>query len=187
MKSQLPEDKFREVVFEVIINSKVLEGFDISHEYWENFNVRDEKTHKQLGFFDIEHIDDPCVIIIATNSKEYIESSQVKMLIRSIKVKKGEKSMNLESFAKRIVTLAEIEHCEKKSEPTAVEQARFTVKRNEMVLDTVQKKKFSQINDKRYCFQCDIVSMPFDHPSLHNINQLKHGQKKRMRNGSERK
>ena len=42
-----------------------------------------------------------------------------------------------------------------------------------MVLETVQKKKFSQLNDKRYYFQCGIVSLPFSHPYLRQIDQFK--------------
>ena len=33
-----------------------------------------------------------------------------------------------------------------------------------MVLETVQKKKFSQLNEKRYYFQCGIVSLLFHIP-----------------------
>ena len=46
-----------------------------------------------------------------------------------------------------------------------------------MVLETVQKKKFSQLNNKSYYFQCGIVSLPFAHPHLHKINQFKWNKK----------
>ena len=42
-----------------------------------------------------------------------------------------------------------------------------------MVLETVHKKKFSQLNDKRYYFQCGIVSLPFSHPHLQKIDEYK--------------
>ena len=61
-----------------------------------------------------------------------------------------------------------------------MEQARFTVKKNEMVLETVQKKKFSQLNDKRYYFQCGIVSLPVSHPHLKKVNQFKWYKKQRI-------
>ena len=35
------------------------------------------------------------------------------------------------------------------------------VKNNEMVLKEIEKSKFSQIDDKRYYFSDDIVSLPF--------------------------
>ena len=39
-----------------------------------------------------------------------------------------------------------------------------------MVLEQVEKSKFAQINDKRYCFSDGIVSLPFLHPFLDEIN-----------------
>ena len=51
-----------------------------------------------------------------------------------------------------------------------------------MVLETVQKKKFSQLKDKRYYFQCGIISLPFAHPHLCKINEHKWSQKQRIKN-----
>ena len=49
-----------------------------------------------------------------------------------------------------------------------------------MVLETVQKKMFSQLNDKRYYFQCGIVSLPFVHPHFRKINEFKWNKKQRI-------
>ena len=49
-----------------------------------------------------------------------------------------------------------------------------------MVLETVKKKKFSQLNDKRYYFSCGIVSLPFSHPHLQKINEFKWGKKQKI-------
>ena len=40
------------------------------------------------------------------------------------------------------------------------EISRFTVFQGEMMKKTVQKTKFSQLNDKRFCFPDGIVSLP---------------------------
>ena len=74
--SKVPEKMFRDILFLVIVKSKVLDRFNVSHEFWRQFNVRDEKTPKQLGLYEIEHIDNPCLVTIATNPKEYIEYFQ---------------------------------------------------------------------------------------------------------------
>ena len=68
-----------------------------------------------------------------------------------------------------------------KKKETTVAQSRFTVKKNEMVLETV-KKKFSQLNDKRYCFRCGIVSLPFARRHLRKINEFKWYKKQRIEN-----
>ena len=93
---------FRDIIFLVIINSKVLERFDVSHEFWEPFDVRKENTRKQLGLYEIEHIEDPCFVTIATNPKEYIEYFKSEYINKKHKgIRKSENSLNLESFAKR--------------------------------------------------------------------------------------
>ena len=51
-----------------------------------------------------------------------------------------------------------------------------------MVLETVQKSKFSQLNDERYYFQCGIVSLPFSDSHLQKINEHKWKKKQRIEN-----
>ena len=78
---------FRETLFKVIVENKVLERFDVSHEFWEQFGVRDVKTRKNLGLFETEHIDDPCQVTIAVNPKEYIlKNLKVISQIKNIRV-----------------------------------------------------------------------------------------------------
>ena len=38
--SDLPEDKFRDIIFEVIVTSKIYKRFDTSHEFWDIFGAR---------------------------------------------------------------------------------------------------------------------------------------------------
>ena len=175
---------FRDIIFLIIINSKVLDRFDVSHEFWEQFGVKQENTRKQLSLYEIEHIDDPCFLTIAANSKEYIEYFESEYINKKHKgIKKSKNSMNLQSFGKRINSLREIEQYEdREKNETAIEQSRFTVQKNEKVLETVQKKKFSQLNDKRYYFQCGIVSLPLAHLHLRKINEHKWSQKQRIKN-----
>ena len=51
-----------------------------------------------------------------------------------------------------------------------------------MVLETVEKLKFVQINDKRYYFECGIVSLPFCYVYLNKINQYKMYKKQKVEN-----
>ena len=79
-KSQLQEDKFREVIFEVITNNDVFEWFDLSNQFWNKFNVREYIRY-------IEYID----------YIEYFESKNCNKKQKGIK--NSEKRMNLESFS----------------------------------------------------------------------------------------
>ena len=52
--------------------------------------------------------------------------------------------------------------------------SRLTVVQGEMVKKkTVTKCKFSQLNDKRFYFPDGIVSIPFGHPNLKEIDEFK--------------
>ena len=142
-ENRVPEKMLRDIIFLVIINSRVLERFEVSHEFWQQFGVRKENTRKQLGLYEIEHIEDPCFVTIATNPKEYIEYFQSQNMNKRHKgIRKSENCMNLESFVERIDSLREIEDYEDRSKikEKTVGQSRFTVKKNEMVLETVQKR-----------------------------------------------
>ena len=60
-------------MFEVIINNNILHRFDTSHKFWEKYSIRNESLRKKLGYFSIKNIDDPCIVTVAVNPKEYFE------------------------------------------------------------------------------------------------------------------
>ena len=110
----------------------MLERFDVSHEFWEQFGVRKENTRKQLGLYEIKHIEDPCFVTIATNPKEYIKYFQSQGINKRYKrIRKSENSINLESFAEKIDSLREIEEYKdrRKIKEKTVAQTRFAVKK----------------------------------------------------------
>ena len=75
--SETPESKFREIIFEVIATSKIYKRFDSSHVFWDNFSARKEHKRKKLGYFEIEHIDNPCILTIAANPKDWNKMSGI--------------------------------------------------------------------------------------------------------------
>ena len=68
-KSNICQQKYREIIFEVIITSKIYDRFDCSREYWEQFNSRKENLRKCLGYFEIENIDNLCILTTACNPR----------------------------------------------------------------------------------------------------------------------
>ena len=56
-----------------MIKSKLLERIDLSDEFYEQFGVRNKKLKKQVGLYEVESIDNPTMITIAINPKEYFE------------------------------------------------------------------------------------------------------------------
>ena len=56
-----------------MLKSKIFDRFDLSAEFYEQFDCGNENLKKRVGFFEIEIIDKPNVITIALNPKEYCE------------------------------------------------------------------------------------------------------------------
>ena len=69
----VPNEKFCDVLFEVITNNKILNRFDTSYEFWYRFIVRNKDLRKHLGYLAIENVDDSCIVTVAINPKEYFE------------------------------------------------------------------------------------------------------------------
>ena len=63
-ESCTPDSQFREVLFEVIISNNILHRFDTSHKFWGKYSFRKESLRKMLGYFPIENINDPCIVIV---------------------------------------------------------------------------------------------------------------------------
>ena len=60
------------------------------------------------------------------------------------------------------------------------EVSRFMVQGGEMKKETIVKNKFSQLNDKRIYFPNGILSLPFHHSDLKELNKFK--EKMELRN-----
>lgn len=67
------DEMFRDFIFEIIANNSVLEMFGTSHEFGEKFSNRSSKLKKKLGYFDVEHIDNPTLVFLGMNLKDYIK------------------------------------------------------------------------------------------------------------------
>ena len=172
LKSTLPESKARKVIFECMTKSKILERLDVSNEYWKQYNVYNAATKKQMGLFEIEHIDNPNVCTIAVNPKEYFEKFKNKDINKKHKgVRKGTRGMMFENYANRIKRLR---YGLNMSQPIEnIKQKRFQIRNTDMKMTTINKVKFARLNDKRYYFSDGIVSLPFGHISLEKVRQYK--------------
>ena len=59
--------------------------------------------------------------------------------------------MEFEGYAKRVNSIRETETFRQPPKQKQ-KQNRFKIKNNQMTLEEIEKSKFAQINDKRYCF-----------------------------------
>ena len=47
--NNIPETRVRDVIFEVIVSTKIYNRFDTSQSFWDNFDARKPKRPKKLG------------------------------------------------------------------------------------------------------------------------------------------
>ena len=62
--SQISEKESRNIMFEVMIVSKVINRLDLSDDFWVQFGVQEKTPKKQIGLCEVESIDNPNVITI---------------------------------------------------------------------------------------------------------------------------
>ena len=124
-------------MFEVIISNDILRRFDTSHKFSEKYSVKNESLQKELGYFSVENIDDPCVVTVAVNPKEYFEEFESQAVNKKHKgLRKDAAGMEFEDYAKRINLIIEIEtfgHLLNEKQ----KQNRFAIKNNKIVLEEI--------------------------------------------------
>ena len=128
---------------------------------------------KKLGYYEVESIDKPCYVTLAVNPKEYFEVFKNQKINKKYKgIKKGSYGIEFKNFANRIKSLLNFGTFQK---PVVEykEVSRFTVFQGEMMKKTVQKTKFSQLNDKQFYFPDGIVSLPYGQQNLKEIDDFK--------------
>ena len=87
-------------------------------------------------------------------------------------IKKGSSGINYENYAERIKPLYDFDTY-KKSKADSKNLVRISVKKGEVTTYTKKKNKFSQLNDKRFYFPSGIISLPFGHKYLEEIDDYK--------------
>ena len=118
---------------------------------------------------------------MAVNPKEYLELFKDINLNKKHKgIKKGSSQLGFENFSQIIKSLVNFDTFEKPPCDTK-KVSRLTVLAGEMVKASVIKNKFSQLNDKRFYFPDGIVSLPFHHPVLAEINEFKQKRAKELK------
>ena len=71
--------------------------------FWERFNVQDFSNQKFLGLYEVESINDPCLVILAVNPKEYFEYFKSTSVNKTHKgIKKGSLGMDYKNYAERM-------------------------------------------------------------------------------------
>ena len=165
LNCRLNEKDSRNMIFEIMINSKIFERLD-----WLQFDVRNTSKEKRVGLYKIESIYNPNIVTIAVNTKEYFEKYKDKSFNKKHKgLKKDTPGMHFEAYANRVMSLSDFTNQKTKK----IQQNRFQIKNTEMRMQSISKSQFAGLNDKRFYFYDGIVSMPFGLPLLEKLRKEK--------------
>ena len=171
LSSNITEDRARNIIFEILI-LKLRDRLDTSHEFFERFSCRDPTTKKVVGLNEIESIDNPNVVTIAVNPKEYLEVFRNKGINKKHKgIKKTTPGMNFESFSTRIMDTREYTHAQKKAK--SLLQSKFKLSKTTMKFKEELKVQFASLNDKRYYLTDEVTSLPYGHFLLTELDKKK--------------
>ena len=108
LNCSVSQEKARNIIFEVILKSKVFHRLDLSAEFYQQFNCRNEGLKKRVGFFEIENVRKPNVITIGLNPKEYYERFIDHSDNKKHKgIKKSTPGMDFDSYSNRLSDLTE--------------------------------------------------------------------------------
>ena len=155
LNSSVSKDQARNLIFDIMLKSKVFDWPDLLAEFYEQFNCSNEDLRKGVGLFEIESIDKPNVITIALNPKEYYERFIDHSDNKKHKgLKKSTPGMDFDSYSTRLSDLTEYsnEFLTKPNKVEQIEQKRFQVINESMQMKSVSKAQFGQLNDKRFYF-----------------------------------
>ena len=157
--------------------SKIFDRLDLSAEFYERFDCRNENLKKQVGFFETEIIDKPNVITIVLNPKEYygrfIDHSNNK---KHKGLKTSTPGMDFDSYCSQLSDLTKYsnEFLNTPNKVEQIEQKIFQVINESMKMKSVSKVQFGQLNDKKFYFSNGIISLPYVHPYLDEFRKEKH-------------
>ena len=182
VQSTFTEEHVRNILFEIFSKTEIRNRFDKSNKFWEQFGVCEPKNQKVLGLYEVENINGPCMVTLAVKPKEYFEYFKSENINKKHKgVKKGSLGMDFESYAERIKPLFDFKSYKKLKKDTK-SVVRISVKKREMTTRQIVKSKFSQLNDKRFYFPNSIISLPFGHLTLKEIDEYKKNKGQRIKN-----
>ena len=179
-KSTFPECDVGFILFEIFSRTEIRNRFDKSDDFWKKFDIHMPQNQKMLGLYEVESINDPCFVTLAVNPKEYLEYFKSENVNKKHKgIKKGSVGMDFENFAERIKSLYDFDtYFKPKIDAKPV--VRISVKKGEMTTHKVIKTKFSQLNEKRFYFPNAIISLPFGHNSLIELDTFKRNKGQRI-------
>ena len=157
------EREMRDILLKMFLDNDTHKRLDLCNEFLEQFDQRNLAVRKQVGLCAFENIEHGIVCAICVNPKEYLEFYVILFDINKKQkgVKRGTNGMNFEKYARRILTIAAEARESTNRFSKKQKQTRFENKKGNMIMVTLEKVEFGQLNDKRYVLPGGTSSLPY--------------------------
>ena len=63
----------RDVLLRIFLENNIHQRLDLSRDFFDQFNMRNEAMRKQVGLYEFENIEHGIICTICVNPKEYFE------------------------------------------------------------------------------------------------------------------
>ena len=162
------EREMRDIVIKVYLDNDIHHRLDLSGEFFEQFVTRRFKNKWDCtNLRTLSRVSSAQYVLTQRNTLTYMEYTM--RLTRSIK---GTKGMDFDNYAGRILTIDEAHDSTKRSAKKQ-KQTRFQSKKGNMVMVTIKKFEFAQLNDKRYILSDGISLLLYGHKHLTFVENFK--------------
>ena len=114
--------------------------------------------------YEFKNIEHGVICAICVNPKEHFELYGIlhETNKKQLRVRKGTKGMDSDKYEGRILTIEQaLEGTDRFA--NIQKQTIFQNKKGNMIMVTIEKCKFGQLNDKRYILFDGIFSIPYEH------------------------
>ena len=168
------EREMCDILLIIFLDNDIHKRLDLSSEFFTQLGKQNPAVRKQVGLYEFENIEHGIICAIYVNPKEYLELYGILFDVNKKHkgVKRGTKGMNFDKQASRILTLEDAREGTNRFAKKQ-KQTRFKNWKGNMIIETIQKCEFGQLNDKRYVFPDGISSLPYGHLHLREIENFK--------------
>ena len=152
------EREMRNIFLRMFLEKDFHQRLDLSSKFYNQFNMGNEAVRKQVGLYEFENIEHGIICALCVNPKEYFELYGI--LYESNKkhkgVRKGPKGVDFDMCAGHIVTAEDAREGTNRFSKKQ-KQTRIQKKKGNMIMVTIEKRKFGQLSNKRHIL-CDGIS-----------------------------
>ena len=125
------ECEMRDILMQTFLENDIHTRLDLSREFFEQYRKQNESVRKQVGLYEFKNIEQGITCVICINLKEYFELYRIDIC------------------ASRILTMEEAEEGTRRFSKKQ-KQTQFQNKKGNMVMVTIYKSEFGQLDNKRY-------------------------------------